>query len=113
MIGGLSEWSFALFILLLGVTNFLLRGSFLLVLARLGLPAYVERAMRFVPPAVFAALVVPELVLGAGSLNVQPGNAKLIAGVAAGLIAWRTRNTIATIAGGMVMLHLARALGAQ
>ncbi len=96
----------------MGVTNFLLRGSFLLLLEKLALPGIVQRALRFVPPAVFAALVVPELVLSAGSLNVQPGNAKLIAGIVAGIVGWRTRNALATIAVGMVMLHVARLFGA-
>jgi branched-subunit amino acid transport protein len=97
----------------MGVTNFLLRGSFLLVLENLGLPPIVQRALRFVPPAVFAALVVPELVLSGGTLNVQPTNAKLIAGLVAGIVGWRTRNALATIGAGMVMLHVARFLGAS
>ncbi len=93
-----------------GVANFLLRGSFLLLFSRVALPGIVQRALRYVPAAVFAALVVPELVLVQGSLSLHLSNAKLLAGIAAGIVAWRTRSTVATIVAGMVMLHVTRAV---
>lgn len=97
-----------LLILAVGMTNFLLRGSFLLVLKNVTLPHVVQRALRYVPVAAFAALVVPELALTGGSLNLQVSNPKLIAGLAAAVVAWRTRNTLVTIGVGMVMLHVTR-----
>ncbi len=92
----------------LAVTSYGSRASFILLGRNNRLPPAAERALRFVPPAVFASLVVPELLYAGDSLSLSTGNSKLLAGVAAGLIAWRTRNTLATLVTGMVVLHLAR-----
>jgi branched-subunit amino acid transport protein len=94
----------------LGAVTIATRGAFILFFVDLRLPAIVQKALRYVPPAVFAALVIPELLLAQGSLNVAPSNPKLAAGLVATLVAWRTRNTLLTILSGMVILHLARHL---
>lgn len=86
------------------------RGSFIVFLADLRLPPLLQRGLRFVPPAVFAALVAPELLLAKGSLSLSPGNEKLVAGIVAAVVAWRTRNTLATVLVGMVILHGVRYL---
>jgi branched-subunit amino acid transport protein len=91
----------------LAVTSFVPRGSFILFLARLPLPGTVQRALRFVPAAVFAALVVPDIALAGGTLKIGLDNPKLVAALVAGPVAWRTRNTLATIVAGMAALHLA------
>lgn len=93
---------------LLAVTSFVPRASFILWLHRVKLPAYVQRALRFVPAAVFTALFVPELVFTAGTLDVGLHNTKLLAGGAAIGVALATRNPLATIVAGMAALHLAR-----
>jgi branched-subunit amino acid transport protein len=38
-----------------------------------------------------------------GALDLHPSNAYLVAGIAAGLIAWRARNLLATIVLGMTI----------
>lgn len=91
----------------LAVTSFVPRGSFILFLQRLPLPAVVQRGMRFVPAAVFAALVIPDIAFAGGALRLGLENPKLIAVLVAGPVAWRTRNTLATIVAGMAALHLA------
>ena len=93
---------------LLAVTSFVPRASFILWLHRVKLPVYLQRALRFVPAAVFTALVVPELVFATGALDIGMHNAKLLAGCAAIGVALLTRNPLATIAAGMAALHLAR-----
>lgn len=93
---------------LLAVTSFVPRASFILWLHRVKLPAYVQRALRFVPAAVFTALFVPELVLTGGSLDIGLHNARLVAGCAAICVAVIVRNPLATIVAGMVALHLTR-----
>jgi branched chain amino acid efflux pump len=67
-----------------------------------------SRALRFVPPAAFAALVSPEL-LGGGAVRGFL-NPRLLAGGVAALVAWKTRNVLLTIAGGMAALHLIQRL---
>ena len=63
-----------------------------------------RRALRFVPPAVLSAIVVPELMIQADQINVSLMNFRLMAGVVAILVAWKTKNTLLTILGGMLTL---------
>lgn len=91
----------------LAVSSFATRGAFILFLARLPIPAAVQRGLRFVPAAVFAALVMPDLAFAGGALRLGFDNPKLLAALVAGPVAWRTHNTLATILAGMVALHLA------
>jgi branched-subunit amino acid transport protein len=91
----------------IAVTSFVPRGAFILFLHRMPLPAGVQRALRFVPAAVFAALVIPDIAVAGGALRLGLDNPKLVAALVAGPVAWRTRNTLATIVAGMVALHLA------
>ena len=94
----------------LAATSFLPRGSFILFLARLQLPPAVQRGLRFVPAAVFAALVIPDIAFAGGALRLGLDNPKLIAALVAGPVAWRTHSTLATIAAGMAALHVAERL---
>jgi len=73
-------------------------------------PAPVQRALRFVPAAVLAALTVPALLRLEGTIDVSLDNHRLIAGAVAGLIAWTTRNVLATIGVGMIVLWTLDAL---
>ena len=94
----------------LAVTSFLPRGAFILLFARLELPHAAQRALRFVPAAVFAALVIPDIAFAGGALRLGLDNPKLLAALVAGPVAWRTRSTLATIVAGMAALHLAERL---
>lgn len=90
-------------ILLAGAGTYLLRLSFLAFAHRLvDLPPLVERVLRQIPPAVLAALVLPQLVRPEGSLDLwQP---QLLAGAIAAVVSWKTRNIAATLVVGMVVL---------
>jgi branched-subunit amino acid transport protein len=91
----------------LAATSVATRGSFVLFLPRVELPRAVRRALRFVPAAVFTALVVPEIAFTGGSLRLGIDNPKLLAALVAAPIAWRTHSTTATILAGMAVLLLA------
>lgn len=97
-------------ILVIGVLTFLIRFSFIGLVGYLDeIPPWLERALRYVPAAVLAALVVPSLVTidpGTGGLAVD----RLAAGGLAGLVAWRTENVFATMAVGMGTLWVVRFL---
>lgn len=93
-----------------GVGTYLLRLSFLALFERLGsVPPRLKYALRFVPAAVLAALVVPAVVLvdGGGS-PLAP--AKLLAGAVAAAVAYRTESIVATIVVGMAALLVLQAL---
>lgn len=96
-------------IAVVGIATFLIRLSFIYLFGRIDdVPARVTRALRFVPAAVLAALVVPAVV------SVEPtvvgtvtADRLLAAAVAAG-VAWRTENVTATILAGLIALWLLR-----
>ncbi len=93
-----------------GGVTYALRLSFIVLLGRVVLPEVLRRGLRFVPPAVLAAIILPELVLRQGHLDLAPANPRLLAGLLAGVIAWRTRNVLLTIGVGMAGLWLLQAL---
>ncbi|UPV98867.1 AzlD domain-containing protein [Halorussus gelatinilyticus] len=102
--GSVTLW---LVILAAGVGTFLIRFSFIGLFGLLDdVPAVVERALRFVPAAVLAALVAPQLVVVDGSVALSPANPRLLAGALAALVAWRTEDVLATLVAGMAGLWL-------
>lgn len=94
-----------------GAVTFALRLSFIVVLGRIGIPPFLERALRFVPAAVLTAVVIPLLFYENGALEVSLGNERLLAGLVAALICWRTRSVPLTLIGGMATLWTLQALG--
>jgi branched-subunit amino acid transport protein len=74
-----------------------LRASFLLLPPGVALPALLRRALHYVPPAVLTAIWAPEVLVI---------DERLPAGVVAIAVAWRWRMTFATIAAGLLALHL-------
>jgi len=93
-----------------GLVTFAIRLSFIALLGRVQLPALLTRSLRFVPPAVLSAIILPEILVKDGALDLRPGNVRLIAGVVAAVVAWRTRNVVLTIAVGMAALWMGQAL---
>jgi len=89
-----------------GILTFLIRFSFIALLERWQAPAIVRRALRFVPVAVLTAIIIPELVLNTGALNLSPANPRLLAALAAVLVAWKTKIIVLTIIAGMVAFWL-------
>jgi branched-subunit amino acid transport protein len=96
-------------IVVIGVLTYGIRLSFIHLFGRIdGVPARLQRPLRYVPPAVLAALVFPGLLTLRPSVAATLLDERLIAGAVAGAVAWRTENVFATIATGMVTLWLFR-----
>lgn len=90
----------------IAVGTFALRFSFLYLFERVGdVPEGVERALRFVAPAVLAALVAPALIVVDGTVAVV-GNDRLAAGLVGAGVAWRTESIIWTMVAGVGALAL-------
>ncbi len=87
-----------------GLLTFGMRLSFIYLFGRFEIPDSLHRALRFVPPAVLSALILPELLMPAGKFDIGPGNHRWLAGVVAMLVAWRTKNTLLTILAGVAAL---------
>jgi branched-subunit amino acid transport protein len=94
-----------------GAVTFALRLSFIALLGRVEIPLFLGRALRFVPAAVLTAVVIPLVFYQDGSLEVSLGNERLVAGVVAALICWRTRSVLLTLGGGMAVLWTLQAVG--
>lgn len=92
----------------MAAVTFLVRWPVLALVSRITLPQVVLDGMKFIPPAVLAAIIAPAMLMPNGALDLHPTNAYLVAGLAAGLIAWRTRNLLATIVLGMTLFLIWR-----
>lgn len=79
------------------------RGAFLITASERPLPGLLRRALRYVPPAVFAALSLPNLLKPSG-IALGPVDVRLLAALAGGLVAWRTRNVTLSFVVGMLTL---------
>ncbi len=74
-------------------------------LAQRQLPAIFERLLTYVPVAVFAALIAPDL--GLGTIEAP---ARLLGIAAAALAVWRIKQLWAGLVAGMLIFWLVRAL---
>ncbi len=89
-----------------GLITFAIRLSFILLFEHMEIPTTLRRALRFVPPAVLTAIIFPELFMPGGTLDVSLDNNRMLAGLLAILVAWRTKNIVLTILVGMAALLL-------
>jgi branched-subunit amino acid transport protein len=97
----------------MGLITFALRLSFVLGANHIVLPNSLQRALRYAPPAVLSAIVFPELVTPDGAVDLSPRNSRLVAGLLAAVVAWRTENVLLTIAVGMLVLWTLEWLGSS
>ena len=95
-----------LVLLMGGLITFLIRFSFIYLFGKLHVPETVRKALHYVPPAVLSAIVFPELFMPEDVLALSLENVRLLAGLAAILVAWVSKNTLITIVAGMAALFL-------
>lgn len=88
------------------LATYLTRLSFITLIPEERLPAFFRRGLGYIPPAVLAAILLPELVLTDNALNLSLSNERLLAGTIAAIVAWRLRNTWLTICCGLLALWL-------
>ena len=103
----MSPW---LTVVIAGVGTYLIRASFVLALRDAEVPALLQKALRYVPPAVLAALSIPPAGAPAGQLGIIPPAPEFLAAIAAAVVAWRTKNLAATIVVGIPVLIALEAL---
>ena len=86
-----------------------IRLSFIALFGRIEtVPDVVMRILRLIPAAVLAALTAPTLTHATGSFDLT--TPRFAAGILAAVVAWRTKNVMATIGVGMVALWVLQAL---
>ena len=92
------------------VVTFGVRYPVLALVGRVSLPEPLLDALKFIPPAVLTAIIVPAIFMPHGVLALSYTNAYLVAGIIAALTAWRTNNLLLTIVVGMGSFWLWRIL---
>ena len=97
----LSLW---IIVIIAGMLTFLIRLSFIALLADWNMPPLMRSALRFVPPAVLCAMIFPEIMLRHNELALGSDNYRLLAAIAAVAVAWRFGKIMPTIAVGMALL---------
>lgn len=107
----MSPLALLIAILIIGLFTFSFRYSSFYLADRFRLPGVLQQALQYVPVAALTALVIPTLVFSQGGLAIGLDNHRLLAGLLAGLVAWRTRNTLVTLVVGMSALWILQALG--
>ncbi|MBN2306136.1 MAG: AzlD domain-containing protein [Anaerolineae bacterium] len=86
------------------IVTYSVRLSVIVLLGDTAMPPAIQRALRFVPPAALSAIIFPAILLPDGSLDLSPGNERLLAGIIAAVVAWRSQSAVIAIAVGMVAL---------
>ncbi len=94
----------------IGIGAYLSRLSFIAALGSRRVPPVLSRALEYVAPAVLAAIVFPAVVRPDGPIDLTPANLRLLAGLAAGVVAWRTKNVALTTAVGLGSLWALQAV---
>lgn len=94
-----------------GLLTYLTRLSFIALSGKVAFPDWLQRSLRYIPTAVLSAIIFPELLIRSGELDLTISNDRLIAGLLAALVGWKTRNTLLTIVVGMVSLLVLQAIG--
>jgi branched-subunit amino acid transport protein len=96
-------------VVVVGLATFAIRLSFVYLFGRVErVPPSVEAALRYVPPAVFAAIVVPRVVTVEPTLAATLVDDEVLAAVVAAAVAWRTGDVALTVGAGMGALWLFR-----
>ncbi len=90
--------------ILAGLLTYLIRLSFIQLFGLIKVPARLISALRYVPAAVFSAIIFPELLMPGGTISLSWKNFHLLAGLLAVAVAWKTRSVVWTILSGMLAL---------
>lgn len=86
--------------------NYTARSLPLVLLSRVSLPPLVTQWLSFVPAAVLAALVAPEILSQGGDLNISFDNKNLLAALPTLAVALKTKSLAYTVTAGMLAMAL-------
>ena len=103
MEGALIVWTV---ILAVGALNYLSRLSFIAAFGRRSMPAWLARSLKYVPAAMLTALILPMVVAVPTPGATAWANPKVLAAIAAAVVAFHTRSTLKTLSVGMPVLWL-------
>jgi branched-subunit amino acid transport protein len=90
----------------MAAVTYAIRYPIIAFLGRASIPPRFFQMLRFVPPAILTAIIVPAMVMPQTVIDLSVGNTRLLAGLLAMLVAWRSRNLLLTIIVGMAGLWI-------
>jgi len=99
-----TETSLLIALVLCGLVTYAIRLSFIMLLGKAAVPEWFRTALTFVPVAVFAAIIVPELVTLRQGALVWASGPRVVSMMLAVGVAWRTRSVLLTIGVGLASL---------
>lgn len=94
----------------MATVTFITRFAFIVLFRKTTFSERLSRWLRFIPIAILSTLIAPTILVPQGSLNLSIHNSYLLGGIAAAGVAFKTRNIIATVAVGMAVILLLRAV---
>lgn len=100
----MSEWALWGIFIAVGLGTFAMRLSFIGLHGRLRIAPLMQRALAYVPASVVASLLLPAVVYPGGHGDFVWNNPQIPSALVAGLVAWRTHNTLLTLSVGMGVL---------
>jgi branched-subunit amino acid transport protein len=92
-------------LLVLGMTVVTIGARYpvLALFSKVTLPPALLAALKFIPPAVLTALILPALLAPDGRMDASLGNSYWVAGLITALVAWHSKNLLLTLGVGMVL----------
>ena len=88
----------------MAVVTFVIRYSMFAVAGRFEFPDSLNNALRYVPPTVLTAIIVPSVLMPNGeAIDVSWSNAYLVGAIVAAVIGWTSKNLLLTIVVGMTV----------
>ncbi|MDB5909291.1 MAG: branched-chain amino acid transporter [Massilia sp.] len=105
----MSDWEIWAVIIVLMIATAASRSAFWMIGHHVTIPKRVQEVLRYAPACALAAIIAPDLLLGAqGQVQLTVSNPKLLAGVAAVLFYVVRRNMLLTIVFGMLVFTFLR-----
>ena len=106
----MSTTTLLLLLVLVGLLTYLYRYAMIGLFASRSLPRWLHALCLHIAPASFAALTASALFVAGGEVVFAFDTPRPWAALVAVLVAWRTRNVLATIGAGMAALYLLKLL---
>ena len=93
----------------MALVTFAIRYIMFSISGRFRFPDLFERGLRYVPPVVLTAIIVPSVLMPEGqTLNLKLSNPYLIGALAACGVGWVSKNLLLTIVVSMVVFQVAQ-----
>jgi branched-subunit amino acid transport protein len=103
----MSAWQSWLVVLALGLGTFLIRYSFIGLFAKREMPVWLDRSLKLMVPAIFAAIVTSGVAIAAGQFAGMANWPRYVAAAIAFIVARYSKgNLFLTVATGMLALHV-------